>query len=390
MKREARDQRENLPRPVQRIPLEETPSRRRWAAVVLALVAAAGAFWFAVHGALRVEKGWRLVESEGKWSTVFSLRYNLGTGEEAPAAELEKVRRIYTLALQQAGSALDAAEVSEEPRNLAWLNLHPNTETEVAPELYRALAASLDAGRWVFLGPLYEMNESLCASGSDAEAAQMDPRRNGDAAAFAAAVLPFARDEGAVSLRLLGDNRVCLAVSPAYLAAGEEWGITRWIDFGWQRSAFLADLVADTLRETGAVHATLTSADGFVRCLEEGAEVQLSFRSPQEVRTCRGPAALVSLSVLPGGGSPAYQYADGDRRTPWLSLEDGLDHAPWDEVAAASRETGCAGLLSLLLPLLTGEETDPDSLPPQPAVSCVLTRNGTMVQRDGEKLLESY
>ena len=27
---------------------------------------------------------------------------------------------------------------------------------------------------------------------------------------------------------------------------------------------------------------------------------------------------------------------------------------------------------------------------PQPAVSCVLTRNGTMVQRDGEKLLESY
>ena len=186
---------------------------------------------------------------------------NLQTGA-SPRTEQKTVTAIYTLALDQASLALDAREVSEDPRNLAWLNAHPNTETEVAPLLYRALEQSLSAGRWLFLGPLYELSDSLSASASDAEAAQMDPRRNADSDAFRRELLPLLQSEDHLSLSLLGGNRVCLHVSPACLALGEEYEITRWIDFGWQRDAFLTDSIADALSAAGADHGLLASASG--------------------------------------------------------------------------------------------------------------------------------
>ena len=399
MKREARDIRDRMPKPVRRIPLSDTVSRPRLIFALIALAVAAGAFYLGFSGLLHTDPGWTVIEAESRYNSLFSFSYLLGQTGASPRTEQKTVTAIYTLALDQAGLALDARQVSEDPRNLAWLNAHPNTETEVAPLLYRALEQSLSAGRWVFLGPLYELSDSLSASASDAEAAQMDPRRNADSDAFRRELLPLLQSEDHLSLSLLGGNRVCLHVSPACLARGEEYEITRWIDFGWQRDAFLTDSVADALSAAGADHGLLASASGCIRCLLPDASasfamnLQTALTEPREgfpasdssaplqsaaqtalavpqaqisQLTYHGPLALLSLSPT------AWRYADGLLASRWLSLSDGLDYAPADAVVAASRQEGCAALLLRFLPLLTRDVWDSalaDSLCPS---SCAL------------------
>ena len=434
MKREARDIRDRMPRPVQRIALEEHPSRRRILWIILSLAVAAGAFFAFFQGLLRVDPGWQEIPSEGKYASLISLRYPLGQTGEATASEKKKLQRLFTLAVDQAGQALDSSEIIAEPGNLAWLNAHPNQTAEVSPALYRALEKAFSAGRAVFFGPLYEMNESLLASGTDADAEQMDPRRSPEAAEYVEALLPLLSSPEHIRLELLGENRLTLFVSEEYHRLGEEYGISRWIDFGWMRNAFAADLVAEALLEAGVsrglISAAMPDLSGksgrssgalFLRSLGENDGIRFSLTARQTadsapaasaefqessaegipsgsspsssaVRTlspgetaeaiCRKPAALISLNALQSG----RLYADGELRTPWISPASGLDAHGADALLAASPRDGCAELLLRLLPLLTGEEKEPSGLPEESAVW--LLENQTLFQFGSASLLE--
>ena len=361
MKREARDFREGMPRPVQRIPLEENASRSRLIWTLIALTVAAGAFFFGFRGILNGEAGWTVIESEGIYGASMTLRYRLGETKDSPSAEQKKVRQIYALALEENGKAFDIRNVSEEPRNLAWLNRHPNTETEIAPILFQALQASLASGRWVYLGPLYEMNESMLAGRTDAEAEQSDPRRNREMAEFLQEILPLLQTDEHIRLEFSDGNRVCLRISEELRTLGESYGVERWIDFGWQRGAYLTDAIAAALSAAGAEHGVLTHQQGFIRCLEEGSSFRLDVHGSKETGqawtdslTYTGPMSILSLSVLPSSDLPAgYRYGDGTLRTPWISDTDGQDHAPVDTMVAAARGQSCAELLAQVMPALT-------------------------------------
>jgi len=397
MKREARDFREGMPRPVQRIPLEENASRSRLIWTLIALTVAAGAFFFGFRGILNGEAGWTVIESEGIYGASMTLRYRLGETKDSPSAEQKKVRQIYALALEENGKAFDIRNASEEPRNLAWLNRHPNTETEIAPILFQALQASLASGRWVYLGPLYEMNESLLASRTDAEAEQSDPRRNPEMAKFLEEILPMLQTDEHIRIAFSDGNRVCLHISEALRTMGESYGVERWIDFGWQRGAYLTDAVAAALSAAGAEHGVLTYQHGFVRCLEKGASFRMDIHGAEgsgqvrtESLTYTGPISILSLSAFPSPDLPAgYRYGDGTLRTPWISAADGLDHAPVDTMVAAARESGCAELLTQVLPVLTREPWE-DSLPSLKDTTAMLVwKNGIRtVTRNADGMLE--
>ena len=364
MKREARDIRDRMPRPVQRIALEEHPSRRRILWIILSLAVAAGAFFAFFQGLLRVDPGWQEIPSEGKYASLISLRYPLGQTGEATASEKKKLQRLFTLAVDQAGQALDSSEIIAEPGNLAWLNAHPNQTAEVSPALYRALEKAFSAGRAVFFGPLYEMNESLLASSTDADAEQMDPRRSPEAAEYVEALLPLLSSPEHIRLELLGENRLTLFVSEEYLRLGEEYGISRWIDFGWMRNAFAADLVAEALLEAGVsrglISAAMPDLSGksgrssgalFLRSLGENDGIRFSLTARQTgVFRGRHPFRLFAFILrssyaFPGGNGgsglpetrgpdfsecPAVRPAVCGRRTPHpLDLSGERTGRPW-------------------------------------------------------------
>lgn len=364
MKREARDFRETAPKPVKRIPLDIKNPRLRLFLVIIALAIAAGAFFIAFRNLVSVEPGWTYLEADGavglNVSADFRLQVELGAGNETPLAERKRLTTVYSAAAREAYTLYTTQEYISGVNNLWYINHHPGEEIRVDSKLYRALEASLSAGNWLYLGPVYEAWDSVWFSQEDREAAAADPRKDAELAAYLAEITDLIRS-GDIRLELREDRKVCLILSDACRGFGEENGVSRWLDFGWQKNAFIIDDLAEALTASGWTRAVLSSKDGFIRCLDDCGSFMLNMYADTAAGVRQiaqmdysGPAALLMLLPAPGGDrSYSYRYQDGTLRTAWISAGDGLDVRPVDGLAAYAEEGGCAGLLCRYLDLLT-------------------------------------
>ncbi|MBR3494281.1 MAG: hypothetical protein IKH38_02535 [Clostridia bacterium] len=349
---------------IESLELPQQHTRLRMILMIAALAVAVGAFAFALFSLLNGEPGWQVVEGdtsgELSFCDEFTLRYELGASGARPAQERRALVRVYSQAQIEAWRYFSpTAAVTDEHPGLSWLNAHPNTEVELPPALWQALSDSAASGRWLFLGPIAEMQDALVRSGGDLEAAAYDPRKSPEMADFVREALRWIPDETAIRLELEEGNRACLRISDECLAFGENWGVTRWIDFHWLRNAWVADYLAEALSRAGRTRFVLYSKDGFARIgSDEGGLTSVLPDGTQAV--CRGKATLAVLQANRTGWT--YRYADGERRTSYLSVEDGLDHCPADCLAAASRERNCAALARALQPLITRESLSGDEL----------------------------
>ena len=399
MKREARDFRETAPKPVKRIHLEIKNSRLRLLLFIAALAVAAGAFFFAFRQLTSVEPGWTFLEADGavglNVSSDFRLQVELGAGSETPLAERKRLTTLYSNAVREAYTLYTTQEYVSGVNSLWYINHHPGEEIRVDERLYRAMQKSLSAGDWLYLGPAYEVWDSVWFSQEDREAAEADPRRDTETAAYLMQVTDFIRS-GGIRLELREDRSVCLILSDEYRVFGEENGITRWLDFGWQKNAFIIDDLADALTSAGWSRAVLSSRDGFIRCLDNRGSFTLNMYADTNNGVGQiaqmdysGPAAAMMLLPAPGGDrSYSYRYQDGTLRAAWISTENGLDARPADGLAAYAEKEGCADLLCRFLNLLTNEGTaDTDwAAAAGNDISLWLARNGILASFGSDEL----
>lgn len=368
MRREVREFRAKGPGPVKEIVLNNKNPRLRLLLFITALVLAAGAFFFAFRNLFTVEAGWTELQVNGSSGITvaedFMLQVELGADQDAPLTERKLLTEVYTNAAREAYTLYTAQDQEENINNLWYINRHPGEEIQVNPKLYRALKHNLAAGNWMYLGPVYEVWDSVWFSQTDEEAAVADPRKDADLAGFVKRVSGYI-NSGDITLELREDSKVCLTISEEYKAFGEENGITRWLDFGWQKNAYVIDDLADALTAKGWQKAVLSSKDGFIRCLDGRGSFAMNVYAETEAGIgqiaeagYQGPAALLMLLPAPGGErSHSYRYRDGTLRTAWISPKDGLDVRPVDGLAAYAEEGGCAELLSRFLNCITEAET---------------------------------
>ena len=399
MKREARDFRETAPRPVKRIPLDIKIPRLRLFLVIMALAVAAGAFFIAFRQLVAVEAGWTYLEADGSVglnvSADFMVRVELGAGTETPLAERKRLTTVYSSAAREAWTLYTVQEAVDGVNNLWYINSHPGEVIQVDDRLYRAMEVSLSAGNWLYLGPVYETWDSVWFSREDREASAADPRKDAELAAFTERVAGYIRS-GDIRLELLGENNVQLVLSDECRAFGEEYEITRWLDFGWQKNAFIIDDLADALTSAGWTRAVLASRDGFIRCLDGRGTFTLDLfadtdagAAPAAQAEYSGPAALMMLLPEPGGDRRySYRYQDGTVRTAWISLENGLDVRPADGLAVYTEEGGCRQLLCRFLPLLTSADATEAEWTAVTGNDCVLllVRDGALIRLGNGKL----
>ena len=190
MKREARDFRETAPKPVKRIPLDIKNPRLRLFLVIMALAIAAGAFFIAFRNLVSVEPGWTYLEADGavglNVSADFRLQVELGAGNETPLTERKRLTTVYSAAAREAYTRYTTQEYVTGMNGLWYINHHPGEEIRVDERLYRSLETSLAAGNWLYLGPVYEVWDSVWFSQEDREAAEADPRKDAELAAYLA------------------------------------------------------------------------------------------------------------------------------------------------------------------------------------------------------------
>lgn len=361
---------------VEHIPLPEGKLKLRTLLLIALLLVAAGSFAYGVSVFVGAEPGIEeisVLSGEMNCGGDFTFYYNLGCGELSAADEKREVRALYSRA------AVDALEIFstdggfEGRRNLWYVNSHPGEAVAVEPALYAALRELGGAGaRWLYLGPLYELNRALTASTDDSEAALYDPRLDEAAGEFAARCAAYAADSAHIELELLGENTVRLRLSEEYAAFCEENGVARYLDFGWLKNAFICDYICSELAAGGFTHGALVSYDGFMRSLdaETGAEYGFDYthREGGTVKALSrisfgGTASVVYLRDYPVGDARGYYiYADGAIRSPYIDPADGLDRTAASELAVCAFDRGCADLALSAAGAFIGGSFDMDAL----------------------------
>ena len=363
MGRSARDKRPQV-KPVQKIELSWEKTGLRAVAAVVCLLVGAGALVYAVSQLFTTEPGWQTIQAGTADGTTcgdeFVFLYEVGASGRSAREESRALTQLYTQACRKAYQLFHTGERFEGVVNLKEINGRPNQVLTVDEALYRAFEAVQGAeDRTIYLGPVYARYNDLFLCGDDAQLVDFDPRLNPEVAEEYAAIAAYARDPEAIDVELLEDNQICLRVSEDYLAYAQREGIERFLDFGWMRNAFVADYLAEAMIGAGFTCGTISSYDGFARCLDdrEGTYALplldwLGDR-PIEAGTLeyQGPMSLVSLRSFPAAEGDEYRYyrlKNGEVRTLYLDPYDSglckLGSDSWGSVVCYSPARGCAEL----------------------------------------------
>ena len=380
MGRTARDKRPNLP-PVEHIELNEDHVSRRLILAAALLLFGVGLLVYSFVQFMSPQSEWMTITADSREGPSsagdFTLLYHPGAGDTSATAERKGVTVLYTDLAWRAFRLFHAGQSFEGLVNVHDLNRRPNEAVEVDAGLYAAFSVAADSGsRALYLGPVYSRYFGILTCQDDSQLVDFDPRLSEDVAAEFRELCVYANDSDAISLELLGENRVRLRVSEEYLAHAAAEGIEDFIDFSWMTNAFIADFIADGLAAQGYTHGTLTSYDGFCRNLDgsgTGYTFQLLSRQGSTVYPAAelyytGPRAFVALRDYPVSERDAgrfYTLENGERRTPYLDPADGLCRNALSELVCASESLGCGEILLSMLPAYAADRFDakaPDEL----------------------------
>lgn len=354
---------------VERIELSERRFSARAVLAALGVAVALAVLGTALTRLLRVEPGWREIESDGAHGVHCGGDFTF-SAEVRGTADAKRLSIAWSEATAKAWRLFSVEGADPGEPNLAYLNAHPGEDVVVDPALYGALRTAAAGGRYVYLAPVYEMHRSLCACEDDSETLSFDPLRDADARAFCAQAAAFARDAGAVDLAFPAENVVRLDMSDEYAAFLAENGCAAAVDFGWMKNAFIIDFLADSVQAAGLGRGAIASRDGFVRNLDaSGARYGVKLFRLREGRPFQdaelgyeGPASLVTLHSFrldAAGEREYYVFRDGATRAPHADPADGLARQAVDSLTGASRALGCGALLARLMPVYIAESFDP-------------------------------
>ena len=362
----------NMPRVI-KLELSEKNIRGRLIGVVVLLAIAFTAIGIAVKGAFTSEPGWKVMESYAEgvtYSDQFVLNYYLGSEGRDATTEERAINIVYAQAMEDAYRIFTEQTLEDGTHNLGYLNAHLNEVVTIEPALYRALelleAAQL---RYAYLAPVYGRYQGVFLSQNDDEAAACDPMKDPELQEEVREMAAMAADPEMISLELLGGDQVCLRVSQECMTYLEENEISAVMDLGWMTNAFVADYVADTLKEAGLTSGYLASYDGFVRNLggvSESFGVNLFAREGQSVYlpgtlTYAGVMSMVSLRDYPMGDADRWHYhaySDGSITSIYVDPADGLSRASVTNLLVYDEELSCAQLLVLAAPVMISESFD--------------------------------
>lgn len=355
------------PKPVIRAEVTDKNRAIRIIAAIVLLVIGAVAITSGIMGLLNKGTGWQTVKvspQERSCSESFILQYNFaGTSAEASAVN-KKLEEVYAQASVKAYQLFTPDEEIPGVNNVYYVNHHPNEVITVDPVLYKAFA-KLEDTRYLYMGPIYAHYTELIFNTSQEYAALLDPAQNAEAAVLVQTLAGFANNPEAVNLELLGDNRIKLLVSDAYLAFldAEELEQT-FLDFSYMTNAFIIDYLADVLMSQDLNDGYLVSADGYTRnlCADGTFYFNIFDRVGKTVHLAgvmeyRGPISLVYLKDYPTADSDANYRVVGDHFVHLMADPvDGMYRTAEENLVSYSYDTGCVDVLLKMLPGFMAQE----------------------------------
>ncbi len=394
------------PKPVNKIELSTEHGRLRLILTIVFLAIGAAAIAYGVSGLSSKEAGWTEIEvssSELNCSADFVFLYCLGESGVSATAENKAITACYSDATEYAFRMFTNDVEYEDSHNMHYINRHPNEEIEVDEVLYRAFSLIQESGdRSLYLGPVYEQYNGLFNCTEEYQTVEYDPYLNQETADYYAAIAGFAGDEQIINLELLGENRICLRVAEEYLEFAEENEVERLIDFYWMKNAFIADFLAEEMSSAGYSKGCISSVDGFTRNLDRSGESYAytfydrvdSAIYPVANIQYSGPSSIVYLQdygMNDGQMQYYYAYSNGELRTAYLDVQDGLCRSAVSDLACYSGEYSCGEILLRMIPVYIADTFQRERLSglAGEGIFSIYSEDGRICHNDAELMLTS-
>lgn len=399
MRKTGRLKRDPIVKPVRSIEVPVKATKKKILLIAALLAVGITLIVFAVVKLLSTPKGWQVIEAPSgltdTYAYDFTLSYLIGESDQKANRERNSVSELYVKASGDAYRIFSENEI-KDVKNIYYINHHPSETIQIAPELYKALTLiTADNNRVLYLGPIYENNRELIACEDDFDAVDYDPRTDAETAQMYEKLLAYVQESDHVNLQLLGDNQVCLEVSPEYRAYAKEIGTDAFIALDWMRSAFVTDYIADTLIAKGYRNGFLSSYDGYTRYLDNSGRtyeytihdgsVNSNYRAATMEFSKVG--AVVWLRGYPISADDLidyYPWETGYFTTSRLDPADGLDKAVCGDFVAYSRSLSCAEILVQAMHVYVADEMDWEALSKLPGtgVEYVVVHDKTIYASD--------
>ena len=358
----------------QEIVLSEKNKKLRMFLAITCLIVGMGSIGYGLMQMLSKDSGWREITvdhtQEVNCSEDFVFLYNLGASGISATAEYKAISKIYSEATEKAFMLFTSDLEYENLNNIFYINQHPNEALEVDPVLYHAFELiQTYENRNIYLGPIYDNYENLFYITDDSELVYYDALASVEVAEYYSKIASFANDSEQIELELLGDNNIRLAVSEEYLNFAEENGIDTFLDFSWMRNAFVIDYLAETMISNGYKLGTISSYDGYSRNLDES-DTKYSFNVFDKkddsiyqpaVMEYSGQQSIVNLRAFVMNDMDVahyYKMSNGEVRTSYLDVMDGVSKTSLEMIVSYSDEMGCADILINLIPGYIADEFD--------------------------------
>jgi len=363
------------PKPVQHIEVSEKHVGLRIVLFLVAVIVGVAGIGWGIYYLTKTETGWSVVSPTSaaeQYAQEYTLYYYFEGRSVVKNSRYRAVVQAYGNACYEAYRQFNVYEGYDDVHNVYYINAHPNEDIEVDAVLYGAFEKVAASGSRVIYGaPVQAYFDATCTSDNDWMALEYDPVKNDEVRAFALKALTYVRDAESVNVRLLGDNKLRLEVSEAYLAFAKENEIDVLVDFGYLRNAFALDYIADTMLAEGYGDAILSSYDGYCRSTAADTAFNVNVISRVDdnyriaaVGTYSGRQATVSWASFGsvGDASLHYEYADGSTTHVYYDLADGKSKCATVNLIGYSKNKGCADVALALLPIWVADDLDADAL----------------------------
>ena len=357
------------PQPI--IEVEQKPGKRRVILLIICLSVAAVALGYWIHNLVTVEPGWYTISVETtapNCGNEFAFQYKVGGNAKE---EKKAVTKAYTQAAKEAYELLTWDVEDPFEGGIRYLSDRPNQAVTIDSRLYNALALAKDS-RLLFMGPVTAEYSRMFQYDEEQMAAQCDPGQNPEVMAYVAELITFVGSQEHIRLELLVNDRVTLLISQAYLDFAREHGVENFLDLGWMRNAFAADLMADALKEKGYTQGYLVSFDGFGCYLDGEYTLSLSDRVGYEIHRpatygVTGAMRTVSFRNYPlqENGMDIWRYfvfSNGRIASVYVDPADGICKSATDSLTCYSKNASCAEMVLSCAPLFLTEELDEAAL----------------------------
>ena len=233
-------------RRIQNIELSEDKAKFRFVLVIVFIGIALLAFGIFLSTMLTKDEGWYTITAETDYincGSDFVFNYYVGSTEKDKTEEYRAVKKLYGELTVKGYRLFNRHDEFVGVNNVCYINNHPNETIEIDESLYKAFETILkNENRYLYLGALHsEYSANFFGITDPIFVEENDPKLNEEFREYFKKLAEYASDSSAISLELLGENKVKLNVSKEYLDFAKENEITVFIDFFRTKNAFIID-----------------------------------------------------------------------------------------------------------------------------------------------------